>query len=359
MRKVYWFIGLLVCWFGAQAQTVEQKLAGAVKVFEADSQMRHAIMGLAVMDAKTGEILYERNSQIGLAPASTQKIFTSIAGFELLGKDYRYKTRLAYSGKITKGDLDGHLYIVGSGDPSLGSWRFSSTKDSLVLLQWIKAVKKAGISRIDGIVTTNEASFSHQAIPDGWIWQDIGNYYGAGAYQLNWKENQYEVILRSGDKINDSVVVVNENEASPLNNYVNELKTAAKGTGDNAYIYFPLASDRNVLLTGTIPAGEKKFTISGAYPDPVSELVADFSWALYGDSVHNSPPCFYRRDLHNRKKSELDALKFFYTYSSPAYDSLNYWFMRRSINLYGEAFIKTIAYEKEGFGETDAGVQLV
>ena len=47
------------------------------------------------------------------------------------------------------------------------------------------------------------------------------------------------------------------------------------------------------------------------------------------------------------------------TLLSPPLDSINYWFLRKSINLYGEALIKTIAREKAGFGSTEKGVELV
>ena len=47
------------------------------------------------------------------------------------------------------------------------------------------------------------------------------------------------------------------------------------------------------------------------------------------------------------------------TLLSPTVDSINYWFLRKSINLYGEALIKTIAYEKTGLGTTETGVELV
>ena len=46
-----------------------------------------------------------------------------------------------------------------------------------------------------------------QRIPDGWIWQDIGNYYGAGASALNWRENQYDLILKSGKNIGERVKI--------------------------------------------------------------------------------------------------------------------------------------------------------
>src|SRR5436190_6306376 len=93
------------------AQTVVQKLDKAWSSFINDPQLRHAIAGFSVADSKTGKPLFGRNAQVGLAPASTQKIITSVAAFELLGKDYRYKTELGYSGKIKDGILDGSLYL--------------------------------------------------------------------------------------------------------------------------------------------------------------------------------------------------------------------------------------------------------
>ena len=41
---------------------------------------------------------------------------------------------------------------------------------------------------------------------DGWIWEDIGNYYGAGVSGLNWHENQYDRKIkiargREGDSV--------------------------------------------------------------------------------------------------------------------------------------------------------------
>jgi len=47
------------------------------------------------------------------------------------------------------------------------------------------------------------------------------------------------------------------------------------------------------------------------------------------------------------------------TLLSPPLDSINYWFLRKSINLYGEVLIKTIALEKNGLGSTEKGVELV
>jgi D-alanyl-D-alanine carboxypeptidase/D-alanyl-D-alanine-endopeptidase (penicillin-binding protein 4) len=47
------------------------------------------------------------------------------------------------------------------------------------------------------------------------------------------------------------------------------------------------------------------------------------------------------------------------TYYSPVLDSLNYWFLKKSINLYGEVFLKTMAAEKTGYGSVEGGLKLI
>ena len=66
-----------------------EQLSNAFKKFEADSQFKHATISLYIIESKTGKPVFDKNSQVGLAPASCQKVVTSAAAFELLGKDYR------------------------------------------------------------------------------------------------------------------------------------------------------------------------------------------------------------------------------------------------------------------------------
>src|SRR5215510_5937290 len=142
---------IIVCWLmtaATYAQKISQRIEKAWQEFAADSQLRHAISSLYVINAKTGDVVFDRNSEIGLAPASTQKIITAVTAFELLGKDYRYRTDLAYDGKIDKGVLKGNLLIVGTGDPTLGSWRYASTNDTDILNAWVGALRQLKLKEI-------------------------------------------------------------------------------------------------------------------------------------------------------------------------------------------------------------------
>ena len=359
MRKILITFHFSLLTFDFFGQTVTQKLQKTFAAFEKDSQLKHAISSLYVIDANTEQVVFDKNSQVGLAPASTQKIITSVTAFELLRKDYRYKTEILYEGKINKGEFSGAILLKCSGDPTFGSWRYSDTKKEKILNNIIQSFKKANIDSFDILESAfafDNKKFEKLSIPDGWIWQDIGNYYGAGAGCLNWGENQFDLILRSGKKVGDSVLVVNSDSLDYYLEYFgvdNDLKSAEPGSGDNAYIYYPIL--KSTYLKGTIPINQNSFPISGATADPQKT----FSLDLLRAAIQNKYFSFPENNIDIGKIQYNKDSKIIYTHYSPTLDSIIYWFNKKSINLYGEALIKTFAYEKNGFGSTDSGVVVV
>lgn len=351
MKKVCFITGFLVLIIGAYAQNLSARLSNAFEQFENDAQLKHAISSLYVINAQTGEIVLDKNSQIGLAPASTQKIITSVTAFELLGKDYMYKTRFGFNKDKNI------LYIKPGGDPTLGSWRWNYTKEGQVIKRVVQAIQKMGITNYSSVLLDNP-EWNAEAIPDGWIWQDIGNYYGAGADGLNWRENQFDLVLKSGKKIGEHVEIVGT--IPSLYNYelTSYASSAAKGTGDNVYIYFPLSSSSGAVR-GTIPVNENRFIISGAMKSGSRQFMGNLLDSLQKEGIRNrsmeSEAFGYAKGLTKNKTDYT----IFHTEYSPPLDSLIYWFNKKSINLYGEALVKTFAYEKQGFGRTDSGVSII
>jgi D-alanyl-D-alanine carboxypeptidase/D-alanyl-D-alanine-endopeptidase (penicillin-binding protein 4) len=335
------------------SQSVNEKISVAIKALLTDSQCKHGIISLLVVDSKSGKTIFSRNATSGLPAGSCQKIITSATAFELLGKEYTYKTQLGYDGKIENGKLIGNIIIQGSGDPTLGSWRYNQTKEDTIISNFKRAIEQAGIRQIDGIVYGDNKLWKGESIPDGWIWQDLGSYYGAGAEALNWRENQYDLVLRSGKNIGDPVtkVLTIPADIERLNLNI-ELTSAARGTGDRAYIYLPHDEDVG-YVRGTIPIDEDRFVISGSMPKPPRQLAI----TLYKGLNKDFPTAYDNNYLAANKKSV--SPKIFYTYTSPSLDSINYWFLKRSVNLYGEALVKTIAFEKTRFGSTDTGVNII
>ncbi len=361
MKKV--FLTSVLNWLVivAFSQTVSQKLARAYQEFEYDAQLRHAVSSLYVIDAATGRVIFRKNENLGLAPASTQKVVTAVTAFELLGKDFQYKTELVHAGDITGSVLQGNLFLRGSGDPSFGSWRYQATREENIFSEFDRALGREGITKINGTVNIAANRWGTQLIPDGWIWQDIGNYYGAGAGPVNWRENQFDIVLVSGKKLNDPVKVNETRSAPGGTRFISELRSAPKKSGDNAYAYLPVSAGTS-YLRGTIPVEEDKFEIAAAMTSPSREFLHAFTRYLAGKGRVEK----YNADSLNAEPDEISPqpelsnnARVIYTHYSPSLDSIIYWFLKKSINLYGEALLKTMAFEKKGYGATDTGVAVI
>ena len=342
-----------------RAQGVIEKLKAAVTALEKDSQLSHGILGFYVADSKTKKVVFEKNSEVGLAPASTQKIITSATSFELLGNDYKFRTYVGHDARISAGKLTGNLYIKGNGDPTLGSWRWNLTKEEAVLKRIMEILNHKGIKSIDGHIIVDDFSYSFQPVPDGWIWQDIGNYYGAGCWSLNWRENQYDLILQSGKTVGDTTSIVSTRPALSNLTLTNFITAGKKNSGDIGYIYAPPFAESG-FTTGTIPVDEKAFTISGSMPRPALQFAKALEEKLQQQQISLTGQIKLCSDIAiggnpvRMANHKLDSI------SSPPLDSINYWFMRKSINLYGEALVKAIAFaEQARNAETSRGVDII
>jgi len=340
------------------AQNIAVKLSAAVKDLEQDPQFKHAIVSMYVVDSKTGKPVFAKNEETGMAPASCQKVITSASAFEMLGKGYQYKTELAIDGVIKDKQLTGNIYLIGYGDPTLGSWRWKSTNEKTVLDNLVAAVEKKGIGEIKGNVFGYDRKWESNNTPRGWIWEDIGNYYGAGASSLNWRENQYDIILKAGEKIGAKASI--EKIVPHLENvgFYCEVTTAKAGSGDNAYIFLA-PYGMSGYVRGTIPLGANNFTISGAMPNAAEQLTITLVNALKEKNIGGVLFAGSYNGMEVEKKDIPINPTTIFTIMSPSLDSINYWFLKRSVNLYGEAFVKTIAYEKTKYGSTDTGVAVI
>lgn len=342
---------LMMGWsFMIRAQSLEARLERAVKTFESDTMLRHGILGLHVSDI-SGRTIYSHNGEIGFAPASTQKILTGIAAMDILGADYRYKTTLYYNEPAT-GNEDGSLVLEPSGDPTLGSWRWSFTRDNAIFSEWVKAVQQEGIKLSPARpLVVHSGNFSSNLVPPGWIWQDIGNYYGAGPGGFNWRENQFDIHFKTASAIGGPVqkASVNPAYADSFKLDLKDLSTAAKGSGDNAYVYAKLNRSAELLVSGTLPAGESSFSISASHPDAVQYLSGFLS-------TKKGNVRFPQSAIGSEGVTDGKAI---YTHYSPTLDSLCYFFIRKSVNFYGEALLRTLAYEEEGSGVPDKGLEIL
>jgi D-alanyl-D-alanine carboxypeptidase/D-alanyl-D-alanine-endopeptidase (penicillin-binding protein 4) len=341
-RSLFFFLFILPLL--ATAQFPLTQIEKAYQVLVSDEQSKYAMVSLCVLDANTGKNVFARNENIGLATASTLKTITSATAFSILGKDFKYQTTLAYSGKIVNGALQGDIIIIGSGDPTLASWRYNQTKEDVILSQWVDAIKSAGIKKIEGAIIGDDSLWGSQTMPEGWIWQDIGNYYGTGTSALSWRENQFDVHLKAGANTGADVKLIKAVPLMPYLQIVNELKTGASGSGDNAYGFLPPFATL-AYLRGTWGIGITKASISLALPDPAYDAAYRLQDTLSRLNINSTLAPTTTRRLNLEGKSLPQTHQNLITTSSPDLSQIVYWFNKKSINLYGEQLLKTIAWK--------------
>ncbi|HEX4544880.1 MAG TPA: D-alanyl-D-alanine carboxypeptidase/D-alanyl-D-alanine-endopeptidase [Candidatus Acidoferrum sp.] len=163
--------------------------------------------GLLVVDAQSGETLYEQNADKYFVPASNMKLFTTALALEKLGPDYRFRTTLETSGTISSaGVLTGDLVLVGRGDPNLSNRKFpyelkeefeGPTEKAFVELADALAAK--GVREISGDVIGDDSYFPRERYPNGWEIDDMVWEYGAAISAIVVDDNTVALTLTPGD----------------------------------------------------------------------------------------------------------------------------------------------------------------
>jgi len=353
-------ISMILFGYHSVGQNLSVLLDEALQKLAKDEQFKHAIISMYVADGKTGRVIFEINGGLGLAPASCQKVITSVSAFELLSKGYQFKTYIDCDSIIHNGKIEGNLYLSGRGDPTLGSNRWSTTTAPAILKKILNILKTNKIQSVSGNLVCDDIQFTNEPLPRGWVWEDMGNYYGAGAWGLNWRENQFDVTFKTGKKQSDRTEIVSTKPTALKTDYVfaNFVKTGSKGSGDNAYL-FSAPYQKNIIARGTVPISENGFTISGSMPNPPGIFIKELSEYLNANGIQVSGDSRSQGEqLVNNLPTRIPFIHMD-SILSPGLDSINYWFLKKSVNLFGEALVKAIAFEKLKIGSTDSGIILI
>jgi D-alanyl-D-alanine carboxypeptidase/D-alanyl-D-alanine-endopeptidase (penicillin-binding protein 4) len=169
--------------------------------------------GLLIVDAQTGETLFEKNADSYFVPASNMKLFTTALALAKLGPDYKFHTTLETRGAISpEGTLSGDVILVGRGDPNLSNRKFPyELKEEFdgppekALAELADALAARGVKEISGDVIGDDSYFPRERYPNGWEIDDMVWEYGAAISAIVVDDNTVAVILTPGEKTGDPV----------------------------------------------------------------------------------------------------------------------------------------------------------
>jgi serine-type D-Ala-D-Ala carboxypeptidase/endopeptidase (penicillin-binding protein 4) len=244
--------------------------------------------GMLVVDAVTGETLYEKNADKYFVPASNMKLLSTALALDTLGSDYRFRTTIETNGAFAeKGKLAGDLILVGRGDPNLSNRKFPfDTKEEFdgppekALAELADAIVAKGIKEIGGDVVGDDSYFPRERYPDGWEIDDMVWEYGAAISAIVVEDNTVTVTLTPGEKPGESVQVVVEPTQQEFGIRDEVVTVGAKEKPDLRLTREP--GSNLVVVSGTLPAKSAPHKLVLAIQEPaqhaatlLAKLLAD------------------------------------------------------------------------------------
>ncbi len=342
---------VFIAFLFSQLTFSQHKFDEALKSILLKPEYRDAQVGVSLVDLNSNEQIYSYHGNQLFVPASTLKIITSAAAIEILGPEYRFKTKIGYTGFIEKNKLKGDLVVVGGGDPTLGSQYFKDKFFSPHFLEtWAKRIKAAGISKISGDLVLDGSIYDQEEIPPTWIWEDIGNYYGAGASAFTVYDNLFKIAFNSPGEAGKPTQILSVYPKMNELEFENEVLSSDENR-DLAYV-FGSPFDKIRKIKGTIPKGQKAFTVKAAIQHPERILADELIMYLAKEGIFLSGKIKF-------EKVNPSVLQTVYIQESPSLAKIIKVQNHESVNLFAEHLVKQLAAEANGIGTRKGGIGIL
>lgn len=313
-----------------------------------DPRFSRALWGVRIESLRDGRVVYARNSEKLVVPASNMKLLTMAVAAKRLGWDFTFETRLEARGTVVDGTLHGDLIIVGGGDPSIDSVAFGPAP---VFEEWADALKKAGIHRVTGRLIGDDSLFDDEGIGPGWAWDYLNDGYAAPSSALSYNENIAIIRIWPGATVGAPARV----EASPPGHGLTLTHTVTTGAADSQTSVNQargLNSD-DVALRGSIPLGRTTPLVrTTSVHNPTAFFVGSLHAALAERGI---PVRGGAVDIDTIQPPSTEGRRVIATRRSQPLSSLGAYFMKSSQNFYGETFLKTLGQRFGRGGTTTAG----
>lgn len=290
----------------------------------------HATIGVFIKDAQSGQVIYQRNADKLLTPASNIKMLTAAAALYHLGPEDRYVTTLSRD--------HNNIYLTFSGSPAFTS------ED---LKQLLRHLSQEGIKTIAGDVVLDTSQFKPPYHPAGSNYDDLGWYYEAPSTAVILNDNSVAFDFISAQTLNKPVKIKPEkpnNTLHIINNVITVSKTEAK---EHCSLNIEMQTNNTVRLYGCLAQEEKPLKMQLAIPRPESYAKQIIKLALKESNIVLKGHII---EGHKPLQAKIIA-----THQSNELSQLLTHMLVESDNLYADSVTKRLAYSITGEGTYKQG----
>jgi len=328
---------------------------------------KHATWGILVVNAKTGDTVYERNPEALLAPASVTKLFTCAAALVAIGPDSTAETAVYQRGAVVNGKLRGDLILVAAGDltfggrtkdgktlcrnhdhtyanSGLGECELTDTDPLTAFNDLAKQVKDAGITQIDGEIAIDDRLFTRTRSS------------GSGPEVVSSilvNDNVVDILIAPGAKVGDPAKITARPESAFYQ--MDSLVTTGEEKSVNSVQLLPVGVNQ-FAVRGKIPLGSKPLLRIYPIDDPTQFARALFIEALRRQGVKPSAAVLRQALTILPPKDSYGNLTKVAAFISPPFREAIGITLKVSHNLYASTLPCLIAASK-GHDTVEAGLR--
>jgi len=331
VRRILAVVILAVSPLAARADKSDREaLRKAVEQLLSQPPLSNAHVALQVESLDDGQVVYSRNPDDLLNPASNTKLVTAAAGLLRLGPEYRFSTDYLTDKPIQRGRI-GVLYVKGRGDPSVTTERL----DGLVSDLWHRGVRSIGDIVLD------DSFFDREEFGPGWEQEPSDKAWAAGVGALSLNHNAVAIYITPAERVGSRALVEVEPDAHDYFVIENRVTTVR-------------ANGRRKLRPRTVSEGERtRIAVEGRIPLHADSMVM---FRRVGD------PAFYygqtlrmllrQRSIRVSGRVKRGAIPqtavLIQSYDSPELAEIIHDMNKASSNFIAEMVVKTLGAELKG-----------
>ena len=270
-RAVWWLIFALLIAFAsvwAEGQnngmsfgpSLSAQQAASIRDILANPIVKKAKITAQVVNVRTGQVLFADNPDLFCIPASTNKLVTAGAALAVLGPNYQFVTRVVADHRPDEnGVVNGNLYVIGSGDPTLAMDKVWSLAHG---------VRIAGVKKVTGDLVGDDSFHDNVRFYPEWGHQSFRPYHASlGALSVNW--NTVTFWVRPGPRAGTPAFVTIDPCPAGLR-VVGDIDTVE---GARSHCRMGLRDDR-VEISGNIGVDARPGPTHQAIQDPLKFALA-------------------------------------------------------------------------------------
>ncbi len=239
-----------------------RELDAALRAVVGSAPLVDARAGVHVVDVESGQVLFSKDADVLLNPASNVKLVTTAATLARLGPEYRFATELWVDAASAGSGSVRTLYVKGKGDPTLVTERLWNLAGDLAHM---------GIRRV-GDVVVDDTYFDGEREGPGFDQENGDKSYLAptGAASLNWNVVAVNVAPGTGRGLSARVEL---EPASDFFEVVNRATTVSARAGRRLKVSSVVAGGRQrIVVEGRIAQGSRMQVVRRKIDDPALYL---------------------------------------------------------------------------------------